>query len=170
LGRASTPKENLNAVSKLRRAGLKPYVYFIHGLPGQNLETVNETVNAINRSVKRGATRIILYRFQSLPMSAFYDQHMAPPAVKEKNSKKIYDAARKANKEIKESLVGRTMRVVVAEKYDRDGRYHVAYPMLHGPVVLVEDMEGLEGKVIDVNIIEVVSERIVRGRLCDAMF
>jgi tRNA A37 methylthiotransferase MiaB len=170
LGRASTPKENLNAVSKLRRSGLKPYVYFIHGLPGQNLETVNATVNAINRCVKRGATRIILYRFQSLPMSAFYDQPMAPPAMKEKNSKKIYEAARKANKEVKESLVGRTMRVVVAERYDRDSRYHVAYPMLHGPVVLVEDMEGLEGKVIDVNILAVVSDRIVRGQHSDAMF
>lgn len=170
LGRASTPQENLEAVSRLRRAGLKPYVYFIHGLPGQSLETVTETVNTIERSVKAGATRIILYRFQPLPMSAFHDQPKAPPAVKEKLSNMIYKAAIRANKGAKKALVGRNMRVVVAERYDRDGRYHVAYPMLHGPVVLVEDAEGLEGEVKNVNIQAVVSDRMVRGRLCDAMF
>jgi tRNA A37 methylthiotransferase MiaB len=127
-------------------------------------------VNTIERSVKAGANRIILYRFQPLPMSAFHDQPKAPPARKEKLSNMIYKAATRANKGAKKALVGRNMRVVVAERYDRDGRYHVAYPMLHGPVVLVEDAEGLEGEVINVNIQAVVSDRMVRGRLCDAMF
>ena len=39
IGRASTPLENLDSVRRLSRVGLKPYVYFIHGLPGQSSET-----------------------------------------------------------------------------------------------------------------------------------
>jgi len=170
LGRASTPKENLQALVRLKRAGLKPYVYFIHGLPGQTSKTVDETVKSINESVDAGASRIIMYRFQPLPMSAFHGQPKAPPAVKDRLSKKIYDAAQRANRRLKGDLIGERMRVVVAEPYDRDRRYHVAYPMLHGPVVLVEDAEGLAGEVVDVEVVGVVSERMVRGLLLDGMF
>ncbi len=83
LGRASTPVETLLAVRKLRRVGLKPYVYFIHGLPGQSRETVDATVDAIRQSMDEGAERVILYRFQSLPMSAFSGLPSAPPQREE---------------------------------------------------------------------------------------
>ena len=54
MGRPSTPRETLTAIGRLRRAGMKPYVYFIHGLPGQTDETVDETVKAIENSMGRG--------------------------------------------------------------------------------------------------------------------
>jgi radical SAM superfamily enzyme YgiQ (UPF0313 family) len=165
IGRSSTPKENLNAVRRLRKVGLKPYVYFVHGLPGQNEETVKATVRAIDDSVAAGAYRIILYRFQPLPMSAFQDLPRAPPSARNPLSGLVHDAAAKANSNLKEKLVGSRMRVVVAEPYSRDHRYHVAYPMLHGPVVLVEQALGLEGKVVDVDISGVASDRIVIGTL-----
>lgn len=170
LGRPSTPEENLRAVRRLKKAGLKPYVYFIHGLPGQNVETVAETVKAIGESVDSGASRIILYRFQPLPMSAFCDLSMAPPAAKDQLSGQIYSAAREANRALKEELVGRMLRVVVAEPYERDRYLHVAYPLKHGPVVLVEGAEGLVGDVVDVVVSGVVSDRMVRGSLRDAKF
>lgn len=163
IGRASTPSENLKAIRRLSRAGLKPYVYFIHGLPGQNPETVEATVRSMRESVRAGASRIILYRFRPLPMSAFHGFPGAPPAVKDVLSKRIYDEARKANESLKEDLVGETLRVVIAEAYDRDPRLYVAYPMLHGPVVLVEDAERLEGEIAEVEITGVVSHRMVRG-------
>jgi len=170
LGRPSTPEENLRAVRRLRRAGLKPYVYFIHGLPGQTAETVNETVRAIGESVEAGAARIILYRFRPLPMSAFSNRPAAPPAVRDRLSGQIYAAAGEANRDLKEELVGRRLRVVVAEPYERDRRLHVAYPLLHGPVVLVEGARGRVGEVVDVVVGGVVSDRMVRGRLGDGMF
>ena len=170
LGRPSTPEENLRAVRRLRRAGLRPYVYFIHGLPGQTAETVEVTVRAIDGSVGAGAERIILYRFQPLPMSAFSDQPAAPPAVRNRLSRRIYDAALEANRGRKDELVGRRLRVVVAEPYDRDRRLHVAYPMLHGPVVLVEGAEGLSGEVVEVVVTGVVSDRMVQGRPVDGIF
>lgn len=170
LGRPSTPEEDLCAASRLKRAGLRPYVYFIHGLPGQTAETVAETVKAIDRSVKAGAERIILYRFQPLPMSAFGDQPAAPPAPRDRHSSRIYLAAGRANRAMKERLVGRSLLAVVAEPYERDRRLHVAYPLRHGPVVLVEGADGLVGEVVEVIIIGVVSDRVVKGRLRDAMF
>jgi hypothetical protein len=66
---------------------------------------------------------------------------------------------------LKEDLVGETLRVVIAEVYDRDSRFHVAYPMFHGPVVLVEVAEGLEGETVEVKVSGVVSDRMVRGSI-----
>jgi radical SAM superfamily enzyme YgiQ (UPF0313 family) len=164
MGRSSTPMETLRAVGRLKRAGLKPYVYFIHGLPGQTEETVDETVKAIEASMKEGAERVILYRFQSLPMSAFGEYPSAPPNVSDPGSRRIHEAAARANRGAKESMVGETIRVVGAERYDRDKRYLVAYPLKHGPVVLIESPESWEGKVLNVEVTEIASERIVRGK------
>jgi radical SAM superfamily enzyme YgiQ (UPF0313 family) len=164
LGRSSAPFETLTAVRRLRRAGLKPYVYFIHGLPGQSRETVDATVDAIGRSMNEGAERVILYRFQSLPMSAFSGLPSAPPNVRDQGSKLIHEAAAKANMDKKESLVGARMRVVVAERYPRDRHYMVAYPLRHGPVTLVETKESLEYDVLDVEVTGIASERMVCAR------
>lgn len=163
IGRPSTPSETLKAISMLKRAGLKPYVYFIHGLPGQTRRTAAESVKAINESVRAGAERIILYRFQPLPMSAFSAHPMGPPAARNRSSRMIFEASRRVNLRMKEAIVGKIIRVVVSEPYKRDPRHYVAYPMLHGPVVLLENVEGLEGRVLDAKIMSVISDRIVKA-------
>jgi len=164
MGRPSTPRETLRAIGRLRRAGMKPYVYFIHGLPGQTEETVDETVKAIEGSMDEGAERTILYRFQSLPMSAFSEYPSAPPTIRDSGSRRIHEAATKTNMRAKDNMVGKIIRVVVAERYDRDKRLLVAYPLKHGPVVLIESPQPWEGKVIDVEVTGVASERIIRGK------
>ena len=163
LGRPDTPSETLVSLRRLKEAGMKPYVYFIHGLPGQTIETANETVDMINRSMKLGADRVILYRFSSLPISAFSGCPSGAPAVHDPNSRVIYDAAQAANQGSKEELIGKTFKVVVANKYDRDRQFWVAYPMLHGPVVLVEGLNLAQGEVVDVKITGVASARMVYG-------
>ena len=160
LGRPSTPRETLTAIERLRKGGLSPYAYFIHGLPGQSAETVDETIRAIARSREAGAERVIIYRFQSLPMSAFCGEPSGAPYVKDALSRRIHEAARTANLETKGDLVGKKLRVVIAEPYDRDRRYFVAYPMLHGPVVLLAG-DFQKGDVIDVVVTGIASERMV---------
>ncbi len=54
---------------------------------------------------------------------------------------------------------------MVAERYGRDRRLHVAYPLKHGPVVLLEDYQGGLGEVLDVKITGVASDRMVMARL-----
>ncbi len=164
LGRPDTPSETLTALRRLKKAGLKPYVYFIHGLPGQSVENVSETVQAIHEAVRLGAERVILYRFTSLPMSAFAGCPSGPPAARDPLSRRIWEAAREANRGRKEAMVGQRIRVVVAEPYDRDRRYMVAYPLRHGPVVLLEGAEGREGAILDVTVADVASDRMVRAR------
>ena len=169
LGRSSTPKETLMAIDRLKKAGLKPYVYFIHGLPGQNRDTVDDTVNAINQSTRLGAERIILYRFMSLPMSAFCNHPSAPPSIRDPLSKKIYEAAYLNNKKIKTAMIGSRLRVVVAERYDRDNRYLVAYPLKHGPVVLIESSKPIESKILEVEVTDLASDRMLKAKTV-AMF
>ena len=117
----------------------------------------------INRSMKLGSDRVILYRFMSLPASAFSGCPSGPPAVHDPDSRLIYDAAQKANSDSKIELVGQKIRVVVANRYERDRRYSVAYPMLHGPVVLLEGGHHEPGTVHNVRITGVASDRMVIG-------
>jgi radical SAM superfamily enzyme YgiQ (UPF0313 family) len=165
IGRPDTPSETLKAIRRLSLAGLRPYVYFIHGLPGQTEATVDATIDMIYKSAELGARRIILYRFYSLPMSAFMDCPSGPPSALDPQSKRIYEAARNVNEDKKESLLGNKMKVVVAEKYNRDKNYLVAYPMNHGPVVLIEGDTDLVRKVVTVEVDEIASDRMVYGRL-----
>ncbi|MBS7619287.1 hypothetical protein KEJ21_01375 [Candidatus Bathyarchaeota archaeon] len=64
---------------------------------------------------------------------------------------------------MKEALVGKIIRVVVSEHYKRDPRKYIAYPMLHGPVVLLEAVEGLERRILDAKIVSVISDRMVKA-------
>jgi radical SAM superfamily enzyme YgiQ (UPF0313 family) len=164
LGRPDTPSETLTALRRLKMAGLKPYVYFIHGLPGQSDETVTETVHAIHEAMRLGAERVIMYRFTSLPMSAFAGCPSGPPAARDTLSGRMVRAAREANRGRKEAMEGQRLRVVAAEPYDRDHRYMVAYPLRHGPVVLLEGAEGREGEVLDVTVVGVATDRMVYAR------
>lgn len=163
LGRPDRPEETLEALKRLKKAGLKPYAYFIHGLPGQTHQTVEATVNMINKSMKVGAERIILYRFQSLPASTFSHCPSAPPASQDPLSKRIYDAAQSANMSKKEALIGDIVKVVVAERYDRDQRFWIAYPLKHGPVMLLSGNNYAEGDVVTARITDIASERMVYG-------
>jgi len=163
LGRPDTPSETLVSLRRLKEAGMKPYVYFIHGLPGQTSETVEETVKMIDASMRAGSDRVILYRFMSLPSSSFTQCPSGAPASQDPLSKRIYDASLEANMGQKQELVGDRVKVVVAERYDRDQRFWVAYPMLHGPVVLVKSDNIGAGDVRLVEITGVASERMVYG-------
>lgn len=163
LGRPDTPSETMVALKRLKAAGLKPYVYFIHGLPGQTSETVDETVRMIDESMRNGAERVILYRFTSLPASTFSPCDSGPPAAQDSLSERIYDAAQTANMDKKEDLVGDTLSVVVAERYDRDRDYWVSYPLFHGPVVLLRAQGVEEGDIVEAKVTGVASDRMIYG-------
>jgi len=169
LGRPSTPEENLIAVERLSRVGLKPYVYFIHGLPGQTRKTTYATINMIEKVVEAGAARIILYRFTPLPMSSFKDFPMGPPAIRNKYSRLIKEASEKANRRLKENLLGKKLRVVIAQQYNRNRKNMIGYPLYHGPVVVVEGLLN-EGDIVDVEITKIISDRMIQGKATDVIF
>jgi hypothetical protein len=63
----------------------------------------------------------------------------------------------------KETMVGDIIKVVIAEKYSRDRSLWVAYPLLHGPVMLLKGDDFAEGDVINARVSGVASERMVYG-------
>ena len=94
---------------------------------------------------------------------------MAPPASRSSLSKAIYEAASRANLLLKEDLLGISMKVVVAEPYDRDPSLSVAYPLFHGPVVLIPGRYA-SGEVFSVKVDKILTQRMVQGVVLDAMF
>jgi len=162
LGRPSTPSEALRAVSLLHKYGLRPYVYFIHGLPGQTMNTARKTVSLMRRMWREGVEKITVYRFTPLPGTAFQDMPPGKPAYMDKASLLIVREASRINRLAKRKMVGRKLLVIVAGKYK--GRL-LAYPFRHGPVVILENGRSkLIGRKAVV-IITGIEERLVRGRV-----
>jgi len=106
-----------------------------------------------------------MYRFRSLPMSAFGDFPSGPPATKDPLSHKLVEKAKALNEALKARWKGKRVDVVVACRYPGREGYLVAYPMRHGPVVLLRGSEGLIGAVLEVRITDIISDRMVLGQI-----
>ena len=144
-------------------------MYFIHGLPGQTVETAKATVEVIERSAVIGVEKVTVYRFQPLPMSAFGDFPRAPPAYRDPASLMIWIAANRVNSQLKFKLVNKVVDAIVVKSQFK-GRRFIAYPFRHGPVMLIRNERGAEkfiGKVVRVRITRVVSDRVVECVIVD---
>ncbi len=163
LGRPSTPSETLAAVGAAVREGLRPYVYFIHGLPGQTLKSARKTVKMIRKVAGLGAEKITVYKFKPLPMSAFEGFKEAPSASRSKAGGLIVREAIRVNKAMKKKLVGKVIDVVVAEKGKEGfkGRL-VGYPLREGPTVVFSGVASI-GDVVKVLITNVLGDKLVEG-------
>ncbi len=165
LGRPNTVEEGVNAVKLLRKYGLRPYVYFIHGLPGQTERTVINTLRIMDLVYRYGAEKLTVYRFRPLPYSAFQDFKEPPPAVKDKLSARIYRKARDLNMLVKRRMLKKRFKVVSVARYPPDRRFLVTYPLTHGPVILVPSKRKFRGKILEVIAKDIYRERVVRGKV-----
>ena len=163
LGRPSTPTEAIKAVKIAKKYGLRPYVYFIHGLPGQSEETVKETINIIRKMNTYDVEKITIYRFKPLPFSAFGDFPTPPPAVRNPLSKRIVEEVRKVNRERKLKLVGKVLEVIVAEPFRKKRTNGIGYVISEGPVVIVRGAGDKIGRKLRVRVTRVISDRLVEA-------
>ncbi len=163
LGRPSTPMEALNAVKIAKKYGLRPYVYFIHGLPGQSKETVKETINVIRKMNAYDVEKITIYRFKPLPFSAFGDFQTPPPAVRDPLSKEIVKEVSKVNRERKVKLIGKVLDVIIAEPFKKRRGDGIGYVISEGPVVIVKNAGDKIGKKLKVKVVRVISDRLVEA-------
>ncbi len=157
LGRPCGPDESMGAIRKLREVGLRPYAYFIHSLPGQNDRVVKMTLRSMELAYRYGAEKITVYRFRPLPGTAFegYD------VVSDRGSKMIAEKAIELNRMRKKELLGAVIKVIVAPSL---GRGSYAYPLAGGPVVKLRvKRRPKTGRVLEVKIIRVLSDRLVEG-------
>jgi len=162
LGRPSTVGEVVRAVKLLSSQGLKPYVYLIHGLPGEDEVTVANTIKVVKKLSKLGVDKITLYRFTPLRGTAFEGFPRPPAAVKSHNVRKLYELVRRLNRGAKESLLGKEVKSVVV---GRRGPYLVTYPLPHGPVTYVRGPSNLIRTVVLVRCVKVLSDREVLGEV-----
>ncbi len=157
IGRPCSPEDSLRAIKILRRYGLRPYAYFIHGLPGQSEHVAKKTLEMMRAVYDAGAEKITIYRFKPLPGTAFQDFEVKV----DRNSRMISEFAIYLNRKRKEELLGKIIEVIVAPKA---GRHFYAYPINGGPVVRLKYSKGLRtGRIVKVMIESVISDRMVEG-------
>ena len=162
IGRPGTVDDVVRAVKLLTKYGLRPYVYFIHGLPGQSPKTVNNTLKIIDILKQENVEKITLYRFSPLPGSAFEDYPRAKPFVKDKLSLMIARKVQEVNIQSKYKLLNRIIKVVIVGEYKK--KYIIGYPFYHGPVVLFDkSVERYIGFLVKARIVRVLSDRLVYG-------
>lgn len=161
LGRPSSVKEVLRAVKLLRDSGLRPYVYVIYGLPGENWRSIRNTLKTLRRLTKLGAERVILYRFRPLKGSSF--EGYPSPSPRDPKSIALRNFVHKLEMVSKKKLIGKTIRVAVVDGYTR-GTY-IGYSIPHGPVAIVRSSEDLRGKIVDVEVREVRRREVI----CDPL-
>jgi radical SAM superfamily enzyme YgiQ (UPF0313 family) len=160
IGKCGSPSEVIRAVKLARTYGMTPFVYLIYGLPGENEETIKESLEIMRSASDAGAERIILYGFRSLPGSAFADfpsAHSSNPL-----SKILREEAAKINRTRKTSYVGKKIRGVAAEPSWQKHGYTMIYPLSEGPIMTVEGGYS-PGSLLTVNITEVLSPGLVGG-------
>ena len=102
-----------------------------------------------------------MYRFRPLPMSAFGDMPGPPPAHVSPLGRAVKEAGERVNRASRKMLMGRRVRAVV---YGRvPGRGWIAYPMNHGPVMVVRGFRGEPGEVVEVEVVRTLSDRVVEA-------
>lgn len=160
IGKCGSPEGVLQAVRTAAKYDMRPYVYFIYGLPGENEETVRESEHMMRGLSEAGAERIILYGFRALPGSAFEDFTSA--SERDPLGRRLGRVAKNINRQKKDKYVGNLVWGIAAEpSYDHFG-YTMVYPLREGPLMTVEGGYS-PGTRVQVRIEEVVSPGLVKG-------
>ncbi len=165
IGKPSTLGESLKAVELLSRAGLRPHVYFVYGLPGQTERTARATIAAMRKAVELGAEKVTVYRFRPLPASAFGDFPPGPGPREDPASRMIANEAKRLNRALKRRWVGRRVEAFVAEP-SLDGRNDAfAWPVKGGPKIRIKGGSEYLGTRAEVEVTGVVGDKVVTGKV-----
>ncbi len=168
LGRPTTTEETINAVKLLRKYGLLPYVYIMYCLPGEDEEVVRKTLRFMDELYRAGAEKITAYRFMPLHNS-YLEKLITTKMCKGEEVHPVKKKAITLNKLAKKKFLGSKVKAVIVGyhyKYKRP----VAYPLSHGPVILVDSPRNLVNKlkpgiIVNVKIAGIITDRIVRGSI-----
>lgn len=163
LGRAISPFEVLQAVKLAQKYNLRVHTYFIHGLPGQTIQTAIETKRHMEKLANAGIEKITVYKFRPLPMSAFEEVSPPPFAPDDKASKIIVDSAIRINREKKQKYLNTVVQVIISEVSKGDKSNAIGYPLRGGPTILVNNAAHLINQIVDVRIDRVLSDKLLGG-------
>ncbi len=134
LGRPALSNDTLRAVKLLAANKLRPYVYIMYCLPGETRETVKLTLRLMDKLYRYGVEKITAYRFMPLPLSYLEKLREDPPECIQDHP--VKKRAEELNKKAKQRMKGMRLRAIVAGRHPKYGK-PVAYPLKHGPVMLL---------------------------------
>ncbi|MHA2312574.1 MAG: B12-binding domain-containing radical SAM protein [Candidatus Thorarchaeota archaeon] len=164
IGKCGSSTDVLNAVRIAKAHDMAPFIYLIYGLPGENPETVNESIRLMREVAQAGAERIILYGFRALPGSAFAD--FPEPEPKDSISAPLRKEAARINRARKDKHVGTIVRGVVAEPSLTHHGFSMVYPLSEGPLMTVRGGYS-PGTVLQIKVIKVLSSGLVEGEITE---
>jgi radical SAM superfamily enzyme YgiQ (UPF0313 family) len=112
LGRGYSPREVEKAVKILNSKGILPKINLIVGLPGQDEETVKETL----KFMKRIENKVLYFdaaRFESLPATAFENCPSDWGPIKDDKVKKIFEKVNAVHERHIQGLLGERWKVLI---------------------------------------------------------
>ncbi len=168
LGRPDDPKSVIRAASLLSNAELKPQIYLIHSLPGETVRSLRRTREVIEHKLPSIADKITVYKYLPLPNSPFTKLNVPSPSdryLMEKERGKLKNTIIAFNKKKKGELVGKQFYTVVAEKDRVRDNTYIAYPLFGGPAVSIESSTDLREKVLKIEIVNIISDKLVLGKI-----
>jgi len=168
IGRPSSPQQALNASKLLRDNKLHPQIYLIHSLPGETVNSLKKTKEVVKSSLDNIADKITVYKYLPLPNSPFTKTNSQPPS--ERHLLKIMrDELKEAiiafNTKKKKEIIGKKMKVIVAEKDVKRENTFICYPIFSGSAISVYSKKNIINKDVEVEITKVISDKLVEGRL-----
>ena len=162
IGKCGSPTDVISAVRIASKYGMKPFVYFIYGLPGETEETVRESIEIMRAVSKEGAERIILYGFRALPGSAFEDYPES--SAKDELGMHLRKEAERINRKKKDDYISKIIRGIAAEpSWARHG-YTMVSPLEEGPLMTIPGGYS-PGTLLNIRITEVLSGGLVAGEV-----
>jgi radical SAM superfamily enzyme YgiQ (UPF0313 family) len=162
IGKCGSPDDVISAVQIASKYGMSPFVYFIYGLPGENEETVKESLEIMRAVSDAGAERIILYGFRPLPGTAF-ESH-PESSIKSEFGMLLRNEADRINREKKDNYLGKIIRGIAAEpSWARHG-YTMVNPLEEGPLMTIPGGYS-PGTLLNIRITKVLSDGLVAGEV-----
>ena len=167
LGRPDTPEECLGAITLAKQMDFRVHAYFIHSLPGETPETTRQTLALLQKLGELDIEKITLYQFKALPGTFFenYRESKQQEKLMHRWTQKVKKFVIEYNNAQKNKYVGQVITVDIVELHKfRHGAVIGRIPS-GGPGVEIENAASFLGQRKQVEIIGVVSDRLLKGRL-----
>lgn len=171
LGRPYPPSRTLKAIKNALLSGIRVHVYFIHSLPGENVNYIKESIEFVNILYKLGVDKITIYKYREFPGSPFYLLKNKKELMKQNNKelnryrKKLVRLIINYNKMKKEEMINQYYDVFIAESSFFNEFDAIGYIIKGGPKVLIKNAANQLGKERRVIVRSVLSDKLVQGEI-----
>ena len=171
LGRPNKPSEILKVIKKAKSYGIRVHIYFVHSLPGERVEDIKASIDLIQMFYKLGVDKITIYKYQDFPGAPFFYLQNKTKLLW-KNNKKLNQYRKKLkklvinfNRKKKEEMIGNKYRIFIAEPSFINPNDCIGYIIKGGPKVLIKESLSDLGKIVDIRIKNLVSDKLIEGEI-----